>query len=506
MRQYLECDVLIVGAGPAGSATAIHLSRAGLHVVLSEFQAFPRDKVCGDFVSPVALQQLELLGVKPKRSRGRGNTISKAAVYLDGQHLITNTLPRIPGLPLRARVIPREVLDESIVNAARGAGAQVLEQCRVTDFKVQARGVQAFVQCDGQAGRIRARVLIGADGSTSLIARLLRGNNVPSNDRIIAVRAYFKGFGGPPDRADLYFASETFPGYYWLFPASKTTANVGLGMILHTVPRDKQHLRDLLLQLIHKDAALRERLSGAEQLCNIAGWPLTTYNSALPIVGKRVCLVGDAAGLINPLNGEGIQYALLSAGWAADVIEECARRDDFSQKSLTSYARRIQKELQPDMAAARMIVDLIRNRSLNPVWLRGLNIITERARSDPEYAFMVGGVLAGLVPARAIFSLDIMQKTLQQAAFSLGRDVVRGFLRGPKHILTGQPFSPIGLLTTLRENHTASVDWGVAVATSALALIRPSRANSHAANPRKRAAVVAPRQRGREAIRKFGNR
>jgi len=324
---------------------------------------------------------------------------------------------------------------------------------------------------------LKARVLIGADGSVSQIARLLRRNTIPAEDRVIAVRGYFEGLQGPYDQADLYFSSEGFPGYYWLFPAGKDTANVGLGMLLRTLPPNKEHLRNLLLRRIQKDKALRDRLSGAQPLANIVGWPLTTYDSRIPIVGNRVLLIGDAAGLINPLNGEGIQYAILSAGWAAETLEECAAANSFSRKSLSPYARRVAMELEPDMAVARLIVELIRNRSLNPLSLRGLTLITARARKDPNYALMVGGVLSGLIPARSLISPGIVEKTLLEAAVSVGGQVARDLLQGPKHLIDNVRIAPAELLAGVRENHAAAVKWGVDLASNAITLVRTRRTN-----------------------------
>src|SRR5207247_1812006 len=148
---------------------------------------------------------------------------------------------------------------------------------------------------------LRARLIVGADGSNSTVARVLRGVPAPSADRIIAMRAYYTGVRGPADRADLYFAAESFPGYYWLFPTGEDTANVGVGMVLETLPPVRDHLRDLLARLLERDHALRERLDGAILEGRILGWPLNTYNPDAPLVADGLLLVGDAAGLINSL-------------------------------------------------------------------------------------------------------------------------------------------------------------------------------------------------------------
>src|SRR5215469_6571610 len=210
-----DCDVMIAGAGPAGAAAAIHLAHAGLDVILADFQTFPRDKTCGDFVGPVALQQLRSLGITQPFSNSHSNIIRTAAIYLDGRHLITNRIPHVSGLPWCARVIRRKALDDSMVAKARNSGAEVLEGCRVTGFQIRRDHIQVQVQCNGEPGIVKSRLLIGADGSTSVVARLLRGGSVPTDDRVIAVRAYFEDTKGTANQADLFFASESFPGYCW---------------------------------------------------------------------------------------------------------------------------------------------------------------------------------------------------------------------------------------------------------------------------------------------------
>jgi hypothetical protein len=205
----------------------------------------------------------------------------------------------------------------------------------------------------------------------------------------------------------------------------------------------------------------------------VVGWPLTTYDATLPCVGERVLLAGDAAGLINPLNGEGIQYAMLSGRWAAETLIAARARNDFSQASLLPYAQRIERELRFDMALARLIVQLIRNRHLTPLWLEALHIIVARARVDPAYADITGGVLAGLVPARRVMGADILRKSALQALLSLAGMGAKHLLRGRAHCVrlglqTGTAAAGVALSMAVQPR--AALDWGLGVAGSALEL------------------------------------
>ncbi len=425
----VDADVIVVGAGPAGAAAASHLARHALSVLLIDRSAFPRDKVCGDFVGPVAVAELDALGIGRRRSFSDSNTIRRAAVHLDGRVLVERPLP-VGGDYTFGRVVPRLDLDAWIVDTAVREGARLVEDFHVASVRHGSDGVVSVADSAGTR-TLRARVVIGADGSNSTVARAVRGGSPPRGDRIVAVRAYYDGVAGPADRADLYFSGNSFPGYYWLFPTGADTANVGVGMALETVPPVREHLRDLLDDLVAHDGALRERLESAHRLGKVVGWPLTTYNPSLPIVADGVVLVGDAAGLINALNGEGIQYALLSARWAADAVAVALAAGDTSHAGFEPYAQRIERELGTDLNVARLVVRLISYRALNPVWLLALQVIAARAKIDPSYAQTTGGVLAGVVPAQAVLSPKVVIQTVSQALVTAGADPVRDAIRSP---------------------------------------------------------------------------
>lgn len=428
-QEYTDIDVVIAGAGPAGAAAATYLARAGLRVVLLDQSRFPRDKVCGDFVSPVAIEELRQLGVAGRVEFERANVIDHAAVSLDGRHLLSRSFPGRTNLPRYGRVVPRLDLDAWIVDAARRAGARVTEGARVISYEVEPRSVRVEAVGAEGAFSLRASLLIGADGSSSTVARRLRGAGIDARDRIVAVRGYYRGVAGPSNRADVFFNSETFPGYAWLFPTGEGTANVGVGVALDTFPTSERNLREVLRDLIVADGALRERLRDATLVGKVTGWPLATFNPHLPIHADRVLLVGDAANLINPINGEGIQTALLSARWAAEAAL-VARRAGFERAALDVYAARVEGELRYDMALSCFLVQCIRNGALNPFWLRMLRVITERAKKDEAYAEAAGGILAGVVPASSALSPKVILGTLQEALLQFGVGALETSLGG----------------------------------------------------------------------------
>ncbi|WP_116127893.1 NAD(P)/FAD-dependent oxidoreductase [Lewinella sp. IMCC34183] len=494
--QAADCDVLVVGAGPGGAATATYLARAGWRVTLIDAATFPRDKVCGDFVGPVALDELNRLGLTGTAGFPRTNVVTRAAFHLNGKELLRRDLPGgAEGLPPYGRVIPRLLLDDWILRGAVNAGAGLVENCRFLSYATDDDGVTVMTRYRGEERRFRTRLLVAADGSHSSVGRQLTGNKYPADSKIVAVRAYCEGVTGAAEQADLYFNGDSFPGYYWYFPTGPDTANLGVGMVLETLPPSEDHLKALLKDVMANDPVLRARLKDARIVGKVLGWPLSTYDPGYPIFADRMLLVGDAAGLINSLNGEGIQYALLSGRWAAEAAAECLRADTLDAAALGRYRRRVMDEIGYDLALSRLIIQFIRNRQLNPLWLKLLEIIVTRARQDDGYADTAGGVLAGTVPAKEVLSPDFLIKTIFQGGVTLGLDGVAEVLRGPVrwgHLLRDSARFSARLGRHVAEDPRGYARWVTGVARDGLGLAGSAVADLLPTRPPDRTERVSP--------------
>jgi geranylgeranyl reductase family protein len=419
-----DADVIVVGAGPGGASTAAQLAAAGADVLLLERGRFPRDKVCGDFVGPVALRELDALGIGAE-VEAAGNRSDRATLFIDGAAELTYVLPAVGSLRGHGRVVRRVELDAIVARAAQRAGARLVEDTAVTSLQRTEDGIAVVARTPDGQRRWHARAVVGADGSSSVVARFVHGGAPARGGFIVAVRAYYEGVAGPAERCDIAFCSDSFPGYAWIFPTAHGEANVGVGMVVDTYPAVPHRLHALLEHLIVADASMRERLAAARAISAPRGWPLAIYGGATAPYASRVLLVGDAAGLVNPLNGEGIQSALMSARLAATVLSGALRAGDLSAHGLRRYGASIRSELGNDMMLGRLVVRAIANRTLNPLWIGMLRGVVARAARDPHYALRTGGVVAGVLPARVAFAPPILARTAAAVAGRFGRAASR---------------------------------------------------------------------------------
>ena len=319
----LQTDVLVVGAGPAGSAAAAWASRSGLDVLLVDAETFPRDKPCGDGLTPRAIAELNQLGLAPWLAGRPTNWGLRAGGF--GQELY---LPWPGGsLPRNGSAAPRVELDATIRQVALDAGVSALEGHRAVDVVMEGDRVGQVVFTVG-AGRsaqqvsIRCQRLVVADGARSQLGRVLGRTWHRSTAYGVAARGYIKS--GRSD--DPWISShlelrgeqgELLSGYGWVFPLGSGEVNVGVGTLATAKHPADVNLRGLLT---HYANAQRDDWQ-------FAGDVRAPWSALLPmggavsgVAGRNWILVGDAAGCVNPLNGEGIDYGLETGHLAAKVL------------------------------------------------------------------------------------------------------------------------------------------------------------------------------------------
>ncbi len=321
----LDCDVAVVGGGPAGCAAAITLARAGRDVVLVDKATFPRDKCCGDGLTAGALRHLEALGLRPD-AVASWQPVTLSIVRSTSGRTIELPLPCGPGAGTYAAVARRADLDAALLDLARAAGVKVHDGHALTGATIPAGGSCVHLAVAG-LGTVRARYALGADGVWSPLRKALLGG-VGEPEGYLgdwhAFRQYFRN-GGTEARRGLWvwFEDDLLPGYVWSFPLPDGRLNVGYG-VQRGSSRFPEPLGKRMSQLWPEILArphIRAVLGDAEPEAPHKAWPIPARaGSPLAGAGGRALFVGDAARVTDPMTGEGIGQALESGMLAAEAI------------------------------------------------------------------------------------------------------------------------------------------------------------------------------------------
>ncbi len=306
-------DVLVVGAGPAGSVAAATIARAGSPRARRRQGTFPRDKCCGDGLTTLALRELELLGLDPAAVPS-WQTVDD--VWLRSPSGREVQLP-LPSDGLFAATTPRRELDAALVALARAAGAEVCDGHALTGVRALDDRVEADV---AGIGTVAARYLVAADGMWSPVRRLLGHAEDGYLGEWHAFRQYASHVSGPAaHRLYVWFEADLLPGYAWSFPLPDGRANVGYG-VLRDGTRTGADLRDVWGSLWgrpHIAAALGD---GFELEGRHTAWPIPAGIDRATLSDGRVLFVGDAAMATDTMTGEGIGQALLTGRLAAEAV------------------------------------------------------------------------------------------------------------------------------------------------------------------------------------------
>ena len=345
-RRY---DVLVVGAGPAGSSAAYHLARQGADVLLVDRFAFPRDKQCGDGIVTDALEELALMGIADE-VQARYSVSSHIALWLYGIKTVTEC--NVSEHFTVGYVAPRKSFDALLCEHALRAGASWLDYVTVHEFE----GVQsdwAIVRgvYKGSPLRVQAHIVIAADGSGSRLARQLRksllekGVTAPLTGpvlrmtRFTAMRGYYRNIERLKEAEDaMEFYMQTEPGtyYYWIFPMDDGLANVGV--IAH-MDQLREHHPDLVQAVRNflQSANVNGRTTGATLQGQLEAAPIWSGMRGTALYGDHLLCVGDAAALVHPVTAEGISGALTSGRLAAETALQALEQHNYSRQALSPY-------------------------------------------------------------------------------------------------------------------------------------------------------------------------
>jgi geranylgeranyl reductase family protein len=396
-----QADVIVVGAGPAGSTTACYLAQAGLDVLLLEKSRFPREKVCGDGLTPRGVKALVALGISV--SERDGWVRNKGLRVIGAGQRMELLWPELSSYPDYGLVRPRTDLDEMLARRAQQAGARLLEGVTVTgpvldDRTGRITGVTARPAGTDDERTFTSRVVVAADGNSSRLSVAMGLRKRDDRPLGVAVRTYYQTPRHDDDYLeswlDLWDEERLLPGYGWIFGMGDGTSNVGLGLL------------NTSAAFGHTDyhALLRRWLKGMP-----AEWGFTEENRTQPVRGAALpmgfnrtphyfnglLLVGDAGGMVNPFNGEGIAYAMESGEILARTIAQAlarARRAE-AERVLAGYPQALTEAYGGYYALGRVFVKLIGQPGL-------MRFATRHSMSRPALMRFALKLLANLTDPR----------------------------------------------------------------------------------------------------------
>jgi len=381
-----QFDVLVVGAGPSGAAAAAWLADAGHRVLVVDRKAFPREKTCGDALTPRAVRQLEDLGLADELAPHlRFEGLRSIA------HGVTIELPwpDHPDFPPYGYVIRRCDLDGLVADRAVKAGATLRTGTEALEPVVDGGLVRGAVlrAKGGSPEPVRARYVIVADGANSRFGRALGTARDRTYPLGVAARGYFQSpYHDEPwieSHLDLRDrAGNHLPGYGWVFPVGDGTVNVGVGL-LSTFAGWKEVNTTHLFEAFCETAPARWGIAPDTACGPPTGGKLPTGLSVFPKVGPTWCTVGDASGAVNPFNGEGISLAYETGRLAADAIDEALRVGDGL--ALAGYPARLEERYGLYFKVARAFVRAIGN----PAVMRELTRVGFYSRSLMEWVLRI---------------------------------------------------------------------------------------------------------------------
>jgi len=410
-------DVLVVGAGPAGSSASYWLAQAGHKVLTVEKSTFPRDKTCGDGLTPRAVHELQRMGLGDTLQRYHRFEGLRATGH---GRVLELQWPSHSTFPSYGYVVRRCDLDAFVADHAVAAGTELRQATTaVAPLREDGRVVGATLKGkDGRYDEVRARYVVVCEGAKTTFGRELGTVHNRDFPQGMALRGYFRS----PRHDDPWIESaldlrdrngHSLPGYGWIFPVGNGTINVGVGL-LSTFKHYKSINTSRLLEEYVATAPSYWGISAETAVGRATGGRLPMGGSVGPKAGPGWLLAGDSAGTVNPFNGEGIDYAYETGRMAAGVISDALRTNDPSV--LARYPQLLDDEYGRYFKVARLFAQVIGRpalmRELTRVGLRSrplmewvLRIMANLLRPDElgpaEAAYKAAAALARVVPERS---------------------------------------------------------------------------------------------------------
>ena len=339
IRKY---DVIIVGAGPAGCSCALGLKDSNLSVLLIDKSTFPRDKVCGDLISA---RSIKLLHSIDPETAVNFKKIPSLTHIMKTKGFHNEKMFFHIGWKSGAYICKRKEFDNFLLNSVKSrTNIEVLEDFKVDHFKRNSNSI--IVGNKEKDIFFETKLVIGGDGARSSIAKHT-GHRKHKRDMYVALRSYVTNVNEiSHDTNEVYTHKRLMPGpgYFWIFPLSDNSANIGYGTTTSNIKKNKLNLKKYMNDLIKKSDIISNKLNNGNFDKIYSGIiPIRTSRSA--ISGERYMLIGDAASLVDPISGGGIENAILSGIIAAKTIKEAFIVNNFTRSYLKTYDKELYRKI-----------------------------------------------------------------------------------------------------------------------------------------------------------------
>jgi menaquinone-9 beta-reductase len=375
------------------------LGRRGIRTLVLDRAQFPREKVCGDFVEPRGLRLFQAMGCLDALEAHGPLAITHVNLFLGERSAYREHIPFYEAeteLPQHGYIIPRHDLDVRVLAAAADAGAEVREGCHVSAVERSGTTMRVRFRAAGREEAVRCALVVGADGTHSVVARAFGlGMDDP---RYIAVsqRAYVEGIETTTGEAAFVFDRDLFPGYGWMFPMAHGRANVGVGLLAETRDRYRISVPALLATFLRKLQRLHPGCRGLRLASKPIGGIVKTYGGSGPNHFDGGILIGDAGCFVDPMTGEGITPAAESAVLGAAVIADALEQGRTDAGFLAAYERGFRAYFDPSMRYLDFVACLMRNRHYADFWLSVVGRGCALAMADRSFARVGGAAFGGL--------------------------------------------------------------------------------------------------------------
>lgn len=352
----IESDICIIGAGPAGAAASLTLSKMKIPHVIIDAAVFPRDKVCGDGLDTTVMRVLNSIesGSVKNEILNDPNFIKSDSFLFHINKSKKKVFKILPENQLLNYPIfcfcKRSYFDNYLIKKINPTYAHFLQGVKVEEIihKNSIKLIHAIR--DGKKIQIKAKVIIGADGRNSSVLKSLGTNKIDKNNYAGALRQYWKGVTDlKEDTFELYFPNSLSFGYLWIFPLPNGEANVGFGLQSSLIAKKNIDLKKMMADIIQNDPVISKRFLNASPLESMKGCGLPFASLKRKLYGDGWLLTGDAGSLICPTTGEGIGPAMLSGYIAAHFIQRAILKNDYSESVFKNYDREIYKRMNKDI-------------------------------------------------------------------------------------------------------------------------------------------------------------